>query len=41
VTQLEEEIVENLTMSRSLTLNKNKKVEHYIRIKTHFLNVFG
>jgi len=31
--------VKNLSMSLSLTLVRNEKVEHYIRIKTHKLVV--
>jgi len=27
--------VRNLSVSLSFTLNRNEKVEHYIRIKTH------
>jgi len=34
---LEGEIVRNPSVSLSLTLTKNEKVEHYIRIKTHKL----
>jgi len=32
---LKGEIVKNPSVSLSLTLTKNEKVEHYIRIKTH------
>ena len=32
---LEGEIVRNTSMSLSLTLTRNEKVEHHIRIKTH------
>jgi len=32
---LEGEIVRNPSVSLSLTLAKNDKVEHYIRLKTH------
>jgi len=34
---IEKEMVMNLSMSLSLTLAKNEKVEHYIMIKTHKL----
>jgi len=34
---LEEDIVENASVSLNLTLGKNKKVEHHIRVKTHKL----
>ena len=34
-THHEWEIVRNPSVSLSLTLTRNEKVEHYIRIKTH------
>jgi len=35
--QVKVKIVRNLSVSLSLTLARNEKVEHYIRIKTHKL----
>lgn len=37
----EQQIIKNLSVILSFILTKSKKVEHYVRIKIHFIKILG